>query len=243
MKKIIFLFSLGAIIATSGCKKDPENQVFITESNLTAYIGGCVARDAKGLFTQIDDATTWTLRGINASNACTYVKDSTFSVSSPSTSAYTYSFASGYHTDIQCNTTPPAPNLVHFSFTHNGVWQNALAKGNGNGNAAWNIINLNASDSNLKISGAYTRSGNATDKNDNNSSFSTDLRMTLKDVLIDKTTKQLQSGTIEYSVVGASSSTTDYDYIGYITIQSHTTARLTIGSKNYTINLDTGAVN
>ena len=255
MRKSIFLLlvatSLLIISVTVGsCKKDPENQVIITEDNVAAFIAGNLARDMRGLVSETEDGARWVAQGLGSPNVCSFVKDSTFSQNSATGSTPSFSFAQSYHTDMQCNTN--VPTLAHFSLTHNGLWEAAAAKANGNGSGAWNITNLSATATDFKINGDYSRSGNAVDKKDENKSFSTDLRIKLIDVLVNKTTKTLQSGTLTFTLAGASSSTDDYDLSGSISIVSGSSATLNIATKSngnlnppyktYTINLTTGAV-
>jgi hypothetical protein len=241
MQKSIFPLLIATLVFTfGGCKKDPENQIFITEDNVAAYVAGNIARDMRGLISETEDAARWASRGVNDASACSYVKDSTFSQNSATGSTPSFSFAQSYHTDIQCTGT--IPTVVHFSLTHNGLWEASAAKANGNGSGAWNITDLNPLLTDFKINGDYSRSGNAVDKKGGNLSFSSDLRIKLKDVLVNKTTKILQGGTMTFTLTGASSSATDYDISGTVTILSSTSAKITINTKNYTIDLTTGAV-
>lgn len=240
MKKTILFLSFCISIAVSSCKKDPENQIFIIEENVVGYIVGNIARNTKGLISETEAAAVWSSRALNDTNVCNYVNDSTFSHANVANVMPTFSFAQSYHTDVPCS--GGVPTIVHFSLTHNGLWETGVSKGSGNGNGAWNISELNATTTAFKINGDYLRSGNAVDKKGGNISFSTDLRMKLKDVEVDKTSKLLRSGTITFVLTGASSSATDYELTGTITVISAVSARLIIGNKTYSINLDTGEI-
>jgi hypothetical protein len=236
------ILSVGCLlISFSACKKDPVNQVIITDENVMETVAGSLARDSRGLMTQIDDAARWTQKGLNSAAPCTYVKDSTFSVTHTTGSDYTYSFAFKYHTDIQC--TNNQPTVVHFSTIPNGSWENTRSRMGGNGNGAWNILGVTTADDQWLISGSFNRAGNCTAKNDENKTFSNDLRMTLMSVAVRKSDMQVQSGTIAFTMTGASSSTDDYDTNGTITISNHTQATIKIGTLTKTINLDSGAMN
>ena len=126
MKKYTIFAAFCLLILHSGCQKDPENQIFVSEAQIANFVAGNISRDAKGLFSELDAATFWVQRGLSDAAPCNYVKDSTFSQSNPTAALYTYSFAQSYHTDIQC--TNAIPVLVHFGLTHNGLWDTAKAK-------------------------------------------------------------------------------------------------------------------
>lgn len=247
MQKIIPLLGLCFVMMHSSCKKDPVNQIIIEESQVAGLVAGTIARDAKGLFSELDVAAYWTQRGLAAVNMCEYVRDSTFSTTNPSGSLLTYSFAQTLHTDVQC-TNNLSPNLVHFNLTHNGLWETAKTKANGNGNGAWNITGVAPTTDDYTFNGDYSRNGTTVAKGSTAVTFSSDLRMQLKNILITKANRSLKSGEITFTVTGASSSGDEYSMTGTITILSQTSASMTVSgtsssSKSYTINLVTGELN
>ncbi len=236
-------FGLFLTLFFTACFKDPEPEtpVPVTAAQTATIIAATFCTDAQGLCAELPEAAGIMSRGLQNASPCNTSFDSTFSKNAPTLANYTYSYAMRYHNDIRC--TNNLPSYISFSVSRNGNFESTIAKSNGNGNGAWTITTLSPTDTVFTFNGDYSRAGNAVSKGSNkNTSFSTDLRCTLENVLVKKTTKTLQSGIVRFTITGSSSTSTNYSFNGQFEIKTPTTGFLTIGGKVYNLNLTTGEV-
>lgn len=103
-------------------------------------------------------------------------------------------------------------------------------------NATTNVSFTNLAGSDItNITGTYVRNGSQESKVRLRRSFSSVVNISLHNMSISKTTRQITGGTATVSITGTGTNT--FYYNGSITFNSNNTATLTINGTAYTINL------
>jgi hypothetical protein len=240
----IFKFSLVAIVllcAIVACKKPTVVALNVTVDDAAAILGGSLASNSYGYNSLSADANTYAQNTLNSNLACGTSKTDTFTRVSPAGSGATYLYKLSYTRKLNCNVSNQADNFsATLTFTGNYNTSNvALAN---SGTATMTIAGLTPTATVYAVNGEYKTSGTFKVKRDTTNTGTASVDIVLKNLVINKTTQMINSGTGTMILTGSTLKKGDFTYNGTITFNGNAMATMALNGSNYTINLATGAV-
>ena len=146
---------------------------------------------------------------------------------------YTYNFQG----TVNCDNSNVIEN-VELNYTSTGTYAAPRMSSTDQGTYNITISGLQAASTNYDLVGSYTRVGTQTTKIRNEFTFTATLGVSLTSLLVDKTTKDIQSGNGTFTVAGTTSGGDSINYDGSITYNNDNTATINLNGKDYVINLD-----
>ncbi len=173
----------------------------------------------------------------NYQNACGQTFDSTYSKTNGLGSLITYGYTYAWAGTVNCDTAN-APQTINFSYSSSGNYTAPRMSSSDNGTYSIVVSGLQPSNSNYSLGGTYTRIGTQTTKIRNEFSFTATLGVGLTDLTVEKTTKDIKSGTGTFTVTGETSGGESITYDGSLTYNDDNTVTVNFNGKDYTINLD-----
>jgi hypothetical protein len=157
---------------------------------------------------------------------CGTQKDSTISYASLTTTvpAFTYSLTWQY----TLNCAVPSTFTLNFNGqgTYNGFIQSSSFKSTG----GFVLSGLPSSSTQYTFNSNYTRTGTTTSKVGNKNTFNHTLSISSTNIIYDKTTQEIVSGTATVSIQITSTSGNSWTYGGTLTFLGNKTAKLVLNS-------------
>ena len=86
------------------------------------------------------------------------------------------------------------------------------------------------------MNGAYTRNGSQESKIGQQNSFTSTLTITASNLLVDKSTQEINGGTASFTLEGSGSGGTNITYTGSIVFNGNQSATLTLNGNSYPLN-------
>ncbi|MDI1255967.1 MAG: hypothetical protein PSV16_07680 [Flavobacterium sp.] len=231
-------FLLVSALSLNSCNSNDDNGSSIQESEVVDAIDNTLSEDANGMTktmnTVIDYARDENLYTATPNLNCGQSYSVAYAENYSSTS-YDYNYSATCSYQLSCNADGAAQS---FSYQANrtGDYDTPRMSSDDNAAAQWTISDLDAA-ANTLFNGSYVRTGTQVSKVRNQNTFSSTLTYSLNDIVVNKTTHQIVSGTATVVFTGVSSTGNQYTYNGAITFNGDTTATLVINGNSYTINL------
>ncbi|TND08214.1 MAG: hypothetical protein FD123_2469 [Bacteroidetes bacterium] len=242
MKTRIYTTALFAVLLVTvvlgGCRRDEEEETPVTTDDAADVVtyalqdgsGGCAAQTSEAASYASDEGLRTT-----QSIQCGVPFDTT--VSFTYSGNVTASYSLQWHLLLNCDSLN-IPQSLNFSSPYNGNYNGPLMQSSNSGNLSWTITGLGTGNTvPYTFNGSFTRTGSHTSKVRNQSTFSSDLQVTVTSLTVDKTTEHITGGNGSLSLTCQSSTGTSYSFSGTIVFNSNGTATLTINNTNYTISL------
>ena len=242
--KVLFaLVMAGASVMTlTSCHKNSSATTTISESDAAQVMVDAISPSTGGLVSQVNNSATLFANGtvtggtVHSVNnhlttdsyniPCGTQKDSTVAYSSLSSGvpSFTYSLTWAYKLDCSV----PSTFTLNFSGqgTYNGFVQSSSFKSTG----GLVLSGLGSTASQFTFNSNYTRTGTTTSKIGNKNTFDHALSITSSNIVYDKTTKEIVSGTATVSIKVTSTSGNSWTYGGTLTFLGNKTARLVLNS-------------
>ncbi len=242
--KILFACAIAAAftLTLASCHKNSSATTTITEADAAQVTVDAVSPTTGGMVSQVSASASLfaggTITGgtVNSTNGhqttdsysipCGTVKDSTVSYASLSTGipSFTYSLTWSYKLDCSV----PSTFTLNFNGqgTYNGFVQSSSFKSTG----GFVLSGLGSSASQFTFNSNYTRTGSTTSKVGNKNTFDHTLSITSSNIVYDKTTKEIVSGSATVSVKVTSTSGNSWSYGGTLTFLGNKTAKLVLNS-------------
>ena len=134
---------------------------------------------------------------------------------------------------------PDSGSLI-FQYSMGGWYSTAFISSVDTAQAGLELSGIVATDTTYLLTGEYSRAGTQISKVRTHDTFTSSLILTMSDVRIVKTTKELLSGSLSITVTGRYSGDQFFSYNATLVITGSQSATLTINSKVYAVNLATG---
>jgi hypothetical protein len=234
--KYISLFPLIAICLLfnfSSC--DTVDEILeLSEEEYIEIIEQCLAEKSGGYVNFTKDVIVVYL---STSDSCNLSGDSTI-VSSDSTATTNYSYSSQYSYTLNC--TGAAASSMSVTLNSTGDFENTEISSSDIGTGNSSIGNLPSAQTNYEFSGIYDRNGIITSKSALNSKFTYNMTFDMSNVLVNKSTELISSGTATYSLAGVSQSVASqsFNYTGNVTFNGSNSATIDFQGTNYTLTID-----
>ncbi len=258
MKNLIWaLIAVAGMIGFVSCSDDDdpvtEDNEAITEAEAVEIVAYSVASGSDGLTADI--VTTAELSGQSVDNnglksagsntlSCGESRDTTFT--SKSTSLITFESSKMYDYELVCDESDN-PLMLDFSFAYEGGFDAPRIASQHTGSGDFTVTNIEHTSDMYLVNGTWQRSSGFESKIRNQGTRQASVRFELVDVAVEKEPKEIDNGTVIFSIEGESasgSSSAGYKYEGTITYNGNGEAIIEItGSRSsYITNLETGEV-
>jgi hypothetical protein len=242
--KIVYAAAIVAASALTltSCHKDAASTTTLTEADAAQVTVDAVSPSTGGMVSQVSSSASLFANGtvtggtVNSTNnhlttdsytiPCGTQKDSTISYASLTTTvpAFTYSLTWQY----TLNCAVPSTFTLNFNGqgTYNGFIQSSSFKSTG----GFVLSGLPSSSTQYTFNSNYTRTGTTTSKIGNKNTFNHTLSISSTNIIYDKTTQEIVSGTATVAVEITSTSGNSWTYGGTLTFLGNKTAKLVLNS-------------
>jgi len=245
MKKNKAWIFLSMVVLVAGCQNDDEKANAITSEEAALLISTSLASNTSGVsFVSVKAADVTT--GLLADNAggrveaCGLSQNIDLSGSSPNGATVSYSYDFSYKFKLNCN-TESLPADVSVTLSYSGAFDGPKLSAEHTGLADLSVTGLEETAAEFLLNGMYKRTGSFENKELGKSGNST-IEVTLKDVIIDKQTRKIVSGTGSYALSGTVPDKGDFNYSGSITFDGADFAELDVKGAKFNSNLKNGEV-
>jgi hypothetical protein len=245
MKKNKAWLFLSMFAVTVACQDDDEPANSITTEEAAIIISSSLASNTSGVsFVSNKSANvTEDLLADNAAGriaACGLSQNLDLSGASPDGATTTYSYDFSYKFKLNCN-TESLPSDVSVNLSYSGMFDAPKLAAEHSGIAELTVSGLEEAVTEFLLNGLYKRSGSFENKVDVKSGNSS-VEITLKDVVINKQTHQIISGTGTYLLSGSVPEKGDFNFSGEIAFQGADAAEVNVKGEKFSSNLKNGEV-
>jgi hypothetical protein len=166
--------------------------------------------------------------------SCGTESDTSISGHNAEGAAVTYNYALSWGSLLTCSNM--VPTQYQFNFSGKYSYDAPRISSDDSSMAQFTITGLEPASSQYIFNQTYTRDGSQVSKVRNKRSFSSKISIVSSNIVVDKSTQQIVSGTASVSISGAGSDGRSFSYSGTITFLGNKQATLVLGNGNtYTI--------
>jgi hypothetical protein len=232
----------GAMLALTSCHKDSSTSSApeVTESQAAAVTSDAVSSSTGGMTSQVTSSAAFytgatvtggTVSSVNQKTlystlTCGATTDSTIAYASTTTTAPSYTYSLSWQNTLAC----VVPSTFTCNFTGKGSYTGVAESSTFNSNGGFVLTGLSASATDYTFSSNYSRTGTTISKVGNQNTFNDNLTITSSNIVYDKTTEEIVSGSATVSITVTSTSGNSYAYKGSLTFLGSKTASLTLNS-------------
>jgi hypothetical protein len=218
-------------VSVMACVNDAAE--FLEDEDVVELLENALNSKAGGFDTQMSDmlALVDTYK-----DSCNTTIDSSYS-KNKGIGTFTYGYTYNFAGTVNCDSTNNLEN-IQFNYTTLGTYTAPRMTSSDEGTYNITVNGIQSGSANYDLVGSYIRVGTQTTKIRNEFSFSATLGVSLTSLLVDKITKDIQSGGGVFTVRGETSGSESISYEGTITYNNDNTATINLNGKDYTINLD-----
>lgn len=222
-----------ALVGVSACKKDNNNnnsnnaKATVTEADAAEVTTDAVSPATGGFDAQVKISVSIYVSS-STKLSCGAKKDTTISYSSPTNFIPNYAYTLNWNYQLDCNSGIPSQFV--FGFSGSSKYNGALMVSSDNSAGSFTIADPGLTSSSYTFNSNYERSGKQTSKVGYQKSFTSDFKMNSSNILIDKATHEIISGTASVTITGMSSNGNNFSFNGNITFLGNKKAKLVLNS-------------
>jgi hypothetical protein len=234
MKKVMIYLAMATLVLSS-CKKDEEvEKEMVSEEESAEVVTKSMESQNSGLNEQLEEAAKLA-EELMINPLCSVGFDTTVvKTYSSATRSLNYTFNWNY----QVNCTGSIPSDITFGYNSSGIYSTTRMDSDDNATGTIVLTQIGASHTSYLANLDYTRNGSQSSKIGNQNSFSSVINIDGDDILIDKTSYEVLSGSVVFTITGAASDGTSYSYGGTITFLGNRDATIAFNNgSSYSINL------
>jgi len=236
------------IFAASSCHKDSSpttSTPVVTESEAAQVTTDAVTPSTGGMAGQVDAAAQLyssasvsggTVSSVNSSHMSLYstlicgtLKDSTITYASVAGAVPSYTYSLEWQYTLACT----IPSSLTLNFAGSGSYEGLILSSQFNSTGGFVLTGLAAGTADYTYTSTYGRQGTTTSKVGAKNTFTHNLTIKSKNILYDKATSEIASGTATVSLTCTSTSGQSWIYGGTLTF---------LGNKKATLVLNSGVV-
>lgn len=236
--RILKLAAIPAICIASliySCKKDATSSS--TNSTVTAADAGQVMVDAVspttgGVVLQTNYSVSVAVTNVNPVD-CGVKKDTTIT-SSQSNNGNSYNYSLNWGRMLSCNGS--IPSAFDFTFSGTSSYSIPQMSSDDNSQGTFSMTGLQPTSSQITINETYARNGSQQSKVNQQRSFTSKTTVSVTNLVINKSTQAIVSGSGTITVTGNSSTGGSFSYNGTITFNGNNKATIAVsGGSTYTV--------
>jgi hypothetical protein len=212
--KTIFAISLLTLAGVSACKKDATSTTTptVTEADAVQLTTDAVVPSTGGMVTQTTSSVTLSSTAETAAIPCGTTKDTTIAGASVSGAAFTYAYSLNWNYVLNCST-----NAFTLNFTGSSSYTGALMSSNDASTGTYVVTGVLPGATSYSLTSSYERKGSQTSKVGQQTSFTSDLKITSSNIIVNKATDEISSGTATVSITGETSGGKSFSFGGTLT--------------------------
>ncbi|MDN3581032.1 hypothetical protein [Mucilaginibacter flavus] len=223
---VMLFITSGLGLGLYSCKKDAaatSTPVTVTEADAAELATDAITPTTGGFALQVNSSVSIYK---NVALSCGGKKDSTISKTSASGATPAYSYNLSWDYMLTC--AGIVPSQLTFNFTGSSTFDGPRMSSDDKSTGGFVLTNLQPTASTYTLSSTYVRNGTQTSKIARKYTFTSNLSITSNNVLVDKTTLKIVSGTAAVTLTGTSSSGKSFSFNGTITFQGNNKANLVL---------------
>ncbi|MFK7947768.1 MAG: hypothetical protein AB8G11_09265 [Saprospiraceae bacterium] len=230
-----FKFGIAALVLSvtvMACVDDAEE--LLEDDDIAELIENALNSKSGGFDSQLEDMLYLVE---NYQDQCGESIDSTFEKEKGIGSIATYNYTYGWEGTVNCDAND-VPQDIDFSYTSTGTYTVPRMTSSDNGTYNMNVSGILPTETQYNVAGSYTRVGTQTTKIRNEFTFTATLGVALTEMLVNKATKNIDSGTATFTVEATSPGGDAVNREGDITYNGDNTATISFNGKSYDFDLD-----
>ena len=211
--KTIFTIAVLSLVGITACKKDSTaTSPTVTEADAVQLTSDAVTTSTGGMVTQTTDAVTISATAETSSIPCGTTKDTTITGSSVAGAAFTYAYSLNWNYLLDCSV-----NTFTLNFTGSSSYAGVLMSSNDSSTGSYVLSGVLPASTSYSLTSSYERKGSQNSKVGQEKSFTSDLKITSSNIVVDKATDIISSGTATVSITGATSGGKSFSFGGTLT--------------------------
>lgn len=232
---IIAIYLLAGILLFTNCKKDEETAAEVSQDDAAEMMEATLMESTGGVTETVEKSSEEIVTDYALFPDCSQSFDTTYNFTHTGVRATAnYSISWGYL--ITCNLG--VPSSMALQATSAGTYSTNRISSNDNTTGNLNITGLQPSATNLTFSGNLARNGTQSlTINSKTHSITSTITLTLTNIVVNKTTYQIQSGTGS-ALLTADNGTNTYTFSGSIVFNGGGSATLNINGTEYQFDLN-----
>lgn len=227
--KSLLCAALIAGAAFTSCTKTDNSPSAVTEDDAAEVVTEAVVPNSAGLAVQAQGAVTVS-SNTYYSTLCGTAKDTAVSGSGSVGSAISWNYNFNWHWSLDCT-------AQEFDLTFRGLvnYTGPIITSADSSIATYAVTGLGAP-SQWMVNVNYTRYGNKQFTNGRQLAFASQLTFTSTNIVIDKSTQKIVSGTAAVQLIGTDNAGKSFSYSGTLTFNGNNTGTFTFSS-GHTVNI------
>jgi len=242
-KKVHTIVALGLIgmLSFTSCNKDEntDSNEAITEQEAVDEIEASLSKESNGVSKSVETAMTTAdeddMFTDTPSVDCGLEYQDTF-IESYQVNGYSYYYAVTRNLQLNCNENEQL-NYVDYVASLNGDYETPRLISENVTNIEWQLADIHPNYETVTFEGLLNREGRLQSKVRNMNNFNGSLSMNVQNLVVDKTTYQIMSGTGNVTFIGTTSTGNQFEFSGSITFNGDDTVTLVLNGNTYTIYL------
>jgi hypothetical protein len=232
------IITLSGMLIFTSCNKDEElaaEDVPATEVETAEMVASALASGTSGTASDIETAAALANVAVD-SLSCGESADTTMVTTG--TSVITYHNTKTYQYTLECDELEN-PVMLDVNFSYDGTFDAPRLTSSHSGSGDFEITQIEYTSDMYLVNGTWQRSGGFESKIGNLANRQATIQFELVDVAVEKEPKEIDNGTIHFSISG-SSELGSFSYEGTITFTGNGEAIIEISGNRYVTNLETG---
>jgi len=223
------------------CKKPTIVSSNVSNADAAAMIASSLSSSTYGVNNISTDITVIAQAPIINTNGCAVTKIDTFTRQNQLGSSAIYNYKLIYTHKLACNSSN-LPDNITGSLSYSGSFNNANLTLKNSGTTTYTIAGLTPTATVYAINAEYKSSGTFKLKGDTTNTGSVNADIVVKNVVFNKASQLITSGTATAIITGTTVKKGDFTYNGNLTFNGNSLATLSLNGSNYSINIATGVV-
>ncbi|TNF45897.1 MAG: hypothetical protein EP305_12715 [Bacteroidetes bacterium] len=226
MRTLLTLSVISILLFSTSCGKRKK----ISEEDAVDYIAYTLSQNGDGIAKQSSDIAK-DMSQVISFLPCGATKDTTvhFTISGAISADFTFV----RHYELVCSTD----TSIICSGTNTGYFENNKLKINNSSTRQWTTTGIGVNYSNYTFNGTSSGGGTWISKVRREKTINTDWTIVNTNVIIDKTTRKITSGSGTFNLSCSVVDGNDYTYSGTITYNGNGSATIVINGNTYTVQI------
>ena len=220
------LIVAGLALNVSSCKKDGISSTpstTVTEADAAELATDAVTPSTGGMVTQVNNSV---IIYQNTALSCGVQKDSTLTGASASGVSPSYSYNLKWNYELNCSGI--VPNTLNFNFTGSSTYDGPRMSSTDSSTGGFTLGGLSSTQYTLNTN--YTRTGSTISKIGAQNSFNSTFSIVSSNIIIQKSTQQIVSGSATVSITATSTSGKSFTFNGTLSFLGGKKANLVLNS-------------
>lgn len=228
-----------ALFTLASCdNKDDGTQVTVQQQDTADAISNSVTSETGGLARTMSQAVTYAADEDVFTDSPALACGSTYTASyndSYNGALYSFDYSVDRTTSLVC--TDGMPAHLAFSGQFHGTYDTPRMSSDDSSTTSLIITGIGPQPNVATFNGTYVRNGSQHSKIRQMNSFTSIIELTLHDVKVNKTTRNIASGSADFTFQGQGTGGASFSYTGTITFNGNGTATLVFNGNSFTIEL------